>query len=99
MPWKSLGLKETSLELSGDETDDTYEVTVSSDVFTPFVTLDLREGDAVFSDNCISIFKDRPLKVSLRKDALKNTGIKSVEDLLDNIEIYTLQGSFDMGDV
>ena len=99
VPWKSLGLKETSLELSGDETDDTYEVTVSSDVFTPFVTLDLREGDAVFSDNCISIFKDRPLKVSLRKDALKNTGIKSVEDLLDNIEIYTLQGSFDMGDV
>ena len=98
VPYKSLGLKEANIELAVDETEDVYEVTVSSDVFTPFVMIDLMEGDAVFSDNVVSIYKDCPAVFRVRKDDIKNADIRSANDLLDALDIYTLQGSFDMGD-
>lgn len=98
VPYKSLGLKEANIELAVDETEDVYEVTVSSDVFTPFVMIDLMEGDAVFSDNVVSIYKDCPAVFKVKKDDIKNADIRSANDLLDALDIYTLQGSFDMGD-
>jgi beta-mannosidase len=99
VPYKHLNLKEAQVDIAVDELEDSYEITINSDVYTPFVTVDLRKGDAIFSDNAVPVFKNRPAVITVRKDDIKNVKLESADDFIDILEIYTLQGSFDMGDL
>jgi len=99
VPYKHLNLKETGVEIYADEKDDVYEITIESEVYTPFVMVELSKGDCVFSDNVVTVFKDRPAVITVNKNEIENATFESLDDFIDSLVIYTLQGSFDMGDV
>ena len=70
-----------------------WEIVLSSDVYAPFVMLDLKEADAVFSDNAFSLHKGRERIISAAK-ADVSMDIEDAEKFREQLVIYDLYNSY-----
>lgn len=74
VPYKYMELPKPHFITAVRETPDSFEITVQSDVFAPFVELDFADADAIFSDNFFMISSEKPVKIELKKcDILRGT--------------------------
>lgn len=67
VPYKHLSIKCPDIQISVSEVDECYKIELSSDVYTPFVWLDLKEQDVHFSDNCFNISGREPIIIEAGK--------------------------------
>ena len=75
------------------ETEDAWQIVLSSDVYAPFVMLELKEADAVFSDNAFSLHKGRERVITvLKKDMSAEP--EDAESFLEQLKIYDLYNSY-----
>ena len=95
VPYKQLNLQQPNLETKVIETEDYFEVELSTDVFTPFVMLDLKDADVVFSDNCFSLHKGRSRMIrAIKTDIRSQAEISGVEGFQEQLQIFYLQQSY-----
>ena len=62
-----ISIKRPNIQISVSEADECYKIELSSDVYTPFVWLDLKEQDVRFSDNCFHISGREPIVIEAGK--------------------------------
>lgn len=67
VPYKHMELPKPHFTTEVKETEESYEITVQSDVFAPFVEMDFADADVIFSDNFFTISNERPVKIQLEK--------------------------------
>ena len=68
-----------------------WEISLSSDVYAPFVMLELKEADVVFSDNVFSLHKDRGRVITVPREGCD---IEDAESFKEQLVIYDLYHSF-----
>ena len=79
---------------------DVYEIHLRAEGFVPFVYLDLQLADVIFSENIFSLHRDKEKVVYVRKDGIhcpEGVEIGDAQELLDQLVVYTLQGSYEGG--
>ncbi|MBQ7756618.1 MAG: hypothetical protein IJ401_04895, partial [Oscillospiraceae bacterium] len=59
-----------TIDMTVSETDKTYEITVSASAFTKSVWLDLKDEDALFSDNWFDIHGNEKVTVTVNKNEI-----------------------------
>ena len=94
VPYKELTLSDVKPEVSVEETEDHFDITLNAEVFVPFVWLDLKEADARFSDNAFDLHKGRPVVIRVEKSSISGGEIENAEAMLEQLQIYTLRDSF-----
>lgn len=67
VPYKHLKIRRPDIKISFEENSDSYRISLTSDVYTPFVWLDLEEHDVRFSDNCFNITDKNPVVIYAEK--------------------------------
>jgi beta-mannosidase len=77
-----------SIALNFKETQDEYQIEVSSDCFVKGMALDLIDGDAIFSDNFFDLSQGRTKTVLVRKSDV--TCVASLDDLKKQIVVTNL---------
>jgi beta-mannosidase len=85
---KDFAFEHSTVSITVEESDAAYIVTVSSDKFAKGVALDLREGDAVFSDNWFDLTEGT--KREIIADKTDVTGVESIETFRKNLYVTTL---------
>lgn len=93
VPYKYLELKKPDISVEVRETEENWEIVLSSDVYAPFVMLDLKEADAAFSDNAFSLHKGRERIISAAK-ADVSMDIEDAEKFREQLVIYDLYNSY-----
>ncbi len=94
IPYKHLNLLAPSVNYSVLEYEDYYEITIESDVFTPFVFLELKTRDGVFEDNVFNLTAKRPFVTFLLKESIIGEQYSSVDELCKDISVNYLQKSY-----
>ena len=94
VPYKYLNLKMPMITYDANELEDSYEVTVSSDTFVPFVMLELMGRDGVFEDNVFTITPGKPVTISILKREIQGEPYKDVFEFCDDLDILFLQRSY-----
>ncbi len=94
VPYKELNLPDTKPEISVEETEESFDITLSADVFVPFVWLDLREADARFSDNAFDLHKGRPVIIRVEKSSISGMEIANAEAFTEQLQVFSLRDSF-----
>ncbi|MBR5421070.1 MAG: glycoside hydrolase family 2 protein [Lachnospiraceae bacterium] len=95
VPYKHLDLKKPDIDLKVSESEEAYEIVLTSNVFTPFVMLELKDADVVFSDNCFSLHKGKPRLIrALKADIRGNAEFSDAESFREQLEVYHLYGSY-----
>ena len=100
VPYKHLHLAPIAPLVDVTETDEVYLIRLRAEGYIPFVYLDLQLADVIFSENIFSLHKDKEKVVSVRKDGIhcpEGVEIRDAQGLLDQLVVYTLQGSYDGG--
>ncbi len=95
VPYKHMNLKAAEIETDviRDE-EGNFEITLRSSTFTPFVFVDLKSADAIFSDNGFFLEKDLPVTIRLASGDIFGEEISSSQALKEQLEIQYLQGSY-----
>ncbi len=91
VPYKYLDLKKPHISVDVKGTEENWEIRLSSDVYAPFVMLDLKEADAVFSDNAFSLHKGRERIVTVSREGC---AIEDAGSFKEQLMIYDLYDSF-----
>ena len=94
VPYKHMNLKAPLVTFSVTELDDMYEITLTSNVFTPFVYLDLYEKDGIFEKNVFSLTGNKPVVTYLNKADIVGEPFKDTDDFCDHLDIWYLQKSY-----
>ncbi len=94
VPYKELTLSDAKPEVSVEETEDHFDITLSAEVFVPFVWLDLKEADARFSDNAFDLHKGRPVVIRIEKSSISGGTIENAEALMEQLQVFTLRDSY-----
>jgi len=94
VPYKYLNLEQAKLNVEVEEAEDFYEIKISSDVFAPFVELDFKEADAIFSDNYFSITNENPVTIKVQKSDIQRDSLKSKADIQKKLQIRTLRDTY-----
>lgn len=81
VPYKHMELPKPHFTTEVKETEDSYEITVQSDVFAPFVEMDFADADVIFSDNFFTISNERPVKIKLEKSDILRGSFQDAADL------------------
>ncbi|MBR6849457.1 MAG: hypothetical protein IKM88_04390, partial [Lachnospiraceae bacterium] len=100
VPYKHLRLAPIAPLVDVTETEDGYMIRLQAEGYIPFVYLDLQLADVIFSDNTFSLHKDKEKIVYVQKDGIhcpEGVEIRDAQGLLDQLVVYTLQGSYDGG--
>ena len=77
-----------------DEFDTYFEITIKSDVFTPFIELDFEDADVIFSDNFFTISNENPVRVMLEKKDIRNGSFKDAADVKERLVLTTVADTF-----
>ena len=93
VPYKYLDLKKPDISVEVREMEENWEIVLSSDVYAPFVMLDLKEADAVFSDNAFSLHKGRERIITVAKSDV-STDFADAEEFREQLVIYDLYNSY-----
>lgn len=92
VPWKHMQLMQPHVEVNVAEEQDAYIISLSSDVFAPFVELDFKSFDGVFSDNFFHISGEDVRRVRLLKtDISENVTLAELEE---NLTVKTLRDTY-----
>ena len=100
VPYKHLRLAPIAPLVDVTEAEDGYMIRLQAEGYIPFVYLDLQLADVIFSDNTFSLHKDKEKIVYVQKDGIhcpEGVEIRDAQGLLDQLVVYTLQGSYDGG--
>ncbi|MCR5251840.1 MAG: glycoside hydrolase family 2 protein [Lachnospiraceae bacterium] len=95
VPYKHMELKKPEITVKVTENDQCYLILLKSTVYAPFVMLDLKEADAIFSDNVFSLHKDKEMLVTVSKDSIHGpVEIEGSENFREQLQIFHLYDSF-----
>ncbi len=99
VPYKRLALEGSSISYSVIELADEYVIRMMSGGFAAFVELDLRQADAVFSDNFFHLTSKREKAVKLKKSDIRylNYGVPEIQngyELEQQLVIRTLRDTY-----
>ena len=98
VPYKHLKLRQPNLSVRAERVDGGFAVTLQTDCYTPFVCLDLKEDDAIFSDNffCLGDRSEHVIRVEGR-DITRNgkplAVLPDAEAFARQLEIRHLYGT------
>lgn len=81
VPYKHMELHKPYFTTEVKETEESYEITVQSDVFAPFVEMDFADADVIFSDNFFTISNEKPVKIQLEKKDILRGSFQDAADL------------------
>ncbi|MBR1758815.1 MAG: glycoside hydrolase family 2 protein [Lachnospiraceae bacterium] len=76
---KDYEFEKPSLKTTIEESEDSYRITVCTDVMCKDVILDLSQHDAIFEDNCFDLVPQEPYTVVLKKSKTDVTELEQVE--------------------
>ncbi|MDO4187381.1 MAG: glycoside hydrolase family 2 protein [Lachnospiraceae bacterium] len=99
VPYKRLALENSSISYSVIELPDEYVIRMMSGGFAAFVELDLRQADAVFSENYFHLTSKREKAVKLKKSDIRylNAGTPEIQngfELEQQLVIRTLRDTY-----
>lgn len=99
VPYKRLALENSSISYSVIELPDEYVIRMMSGGFAAFVELDLRQADAVFSENFFHLTSKREKAVRLKKSDIRylNVGAPQIQngyELEQQLVIRTLRDTY-----
>lgn len=99
VPYKRLALENSSISYSVIELPDEYVIRMMSGGFAAFVELDLRQADAVFSENFFHLTSKREKAVRLKKSDIRylNVGTPEIQngfELEQQLVIRTLRDTY-----
>jgi len=99
VPYKRLALESSSISYSVIELPDEYVIRMMSGGFAAFVELDLRQADAVFSENYFHLTSKREKAVTLKKSDIRylNAGAPEIQngyELEQQLVIRTLKDTY-----
>lgn len=99
VPYKRLELNTSSISYSVIELPDEYVIRMMSGGFAAFVELDLRQADAVFSENFFHLTSKREKAVTLKKSDIRylNVGAPEIQngyELEQQLVIRTLRDTY-----
>ena len=100
VPYKHLQLPPIAPMVEVTDQGESYEICLSAEGYVPFVMLELKQADVIFSENIFALQKDMSRRVYVRKDGIRcpeGVEIKDAQGLLDQLVVYTLQGSYEGG--
>lgn len=81
VPYKHMELPKPHFTTEVKEIEDSYEITVQSDVFASFVAMDFADADVIFSDNFFTISNEKPVKIKLEKSDILRGSFQDAADL------------------
>ena len=94
VPYKYLHLPVPAIHYTVEEQADQFVITMGSDVFAPFVVLDLTDADARFSDNFFNLTGTERV-ITLKKADIWNTDKEmTLEELERQLTCISLRDSF-----
>lgn len=99
VPYKRLALENSSISYSVIELPDEYVIRMMSGGFAAFVELDLRQADAVFSENFFHLTSKREKAVKLKKSDIRylSAGTPEIQngfELEQQLVIRTLRDTY-----
>ena len=94
VPYKYLDLKETALEIAVAEAEETYQITLKANTFTPFLELDFADADAVFEDNYIMLTDEEPTEVILKKSKVFEGSFKNAVDVKKRLIFQSVRNTY-----
>lgn len=93
-PYKYLNLKKPEITVDVTEDNDFYYIDIVSNTFTPFVVLDLVDGDCIFDDNAFHLTNEIPRVISVYKSSITGRAYHSAEEFKNSLEVNCLQKSY-----
>lgn len=94
VPYKHMELETPHFEVETRELEDRFELTITSDVFAPFVELDFADADVIFSDNYMSISSEKPVTIQIDKTDIFRGGFADAQDLKERLEITSVRNTY-----
>ena len=93
-PYKHMDLITPTIQTQVCEYESYYEIKLESDVYAPFVELDFRDADVIFSDNYFTITASEPRVIILKKDDIYKGEFKDADDLNKRLMITSVADSY-----
>lgn len=93
LPYKYLSLKKADIETEVTETEEAYIIQLKCDVFAPFVELDFRDADVIFSDNYFCLTGDM-YEVQIKKSDIMSGAFESTDDLKKRLMVHSLRDAY-----
>lgn len=94
VPYKYMELPKPHFTTEVKETKDSFEITVQSDVFAPFVALDFADVDVIFSDNFFTISNEKPVKIKVEKSDILRGSFQDATDLKARLMITSVAQTY-----
>lgn len=94
IPYKHMDLPKPQITTGVKELEDSYEITIQSDVFAPFVEMDFEKEDVIFSDNFFTISNEKPVVIRLDKKDIRNGSFEGAEDLHKKLIVTTVADTY-----
>jgi beta-mannosidase len=94
VPWKHLQLPVPKISAALAEEEQGFVLKLTSDVFAPFVELNLKKADCIFSDNYFHITGTQPITVRLEKKDLTGMKQPTLVKLKKELTVRSLRDSY-----
>ena len=94
VPYKYLDLSVPHIKTEVTQTEETFEITLISNTFAPFVELDFEDADVLFSDNYFSLLPGKKQTVTVRKDEIKRGSFADSQDLKNRLLLCSLAETY-----
>lgn len=94
VPYKHMELPKPKFTIEVEETKDSFEITVRSDVFAPFVEMDFADADVIFSDNFFTISNEKPVSVRLEKGDILRGSFADAADLKARLTVVSVAETY-----
>ena len=98
VPYKHLNLLRPEISTTVTEEEEEFVITLESNVFTPFVMLDVKDADVIFSDNVIDLTPGRPREIRAAKSDIRGYMPESAEFFKSRLIVECLQFSYMEGE-
>ncbi len=94
VPWKHLRLQKPEIQTDVLEEPEAYVINIKGNVFAPFVELDLKQGDGIFSDNYFHLADGEYKQVKLKKTDIWGLEKPSLEEIRKNLSVRSLRETY-----
>ena len=94
LPYKYMKLKAPTIQAEVTEAEKYYEITLTSDVYAPFVMMDFADADVILEDNCINITGAERRCIRLEKKDILNGTFENAQDLRKRLQITSLYDTY-----
>lgn len=94
IPFKHMELPGPRIVTEVKELENSFEITVYSDAFAPFVELDFDDADVIFSDNFFTVTNEKPTIIRLDKEDIIQGSFADAADLKGRLVVTTVADTF-----